>query len=114
MRVHEALHAAGTPLTTTSLVVAEAHAMIARRRGRELGVRFLEILDERPGQSVVWVDAELMLAGRGNWIARHADKTYSLTDAVSFEVMTRDGIREAFAFDLDFERAGFRLLTARP
>lgn len=108
--MHGALLTGRSPITTTSLVVAESHALIARRCGREQGLTFLEILDESSGRRVVWADAELMGAARTAWIARHADKTYNLTDAVSFEVMTREGIREAFAFDLDFERAGFRLL----
>ena len=34
----------------------------------------------------------------------------SLVDCVSFEVMRRLAIPTAFAFDRDFERAGFRTL----
>lgn len=112
-RVHAALRAERVPMTTTILVVAESHALIARRCGKPKGLSFLDILGERQGQHVVWIDPELVRASLENWVARHADKGCSLTDAVSFEVMAREGIREAFAFDLDFERAGFRLLQGR-
>jgi predicted nucleic acid-binding protein len=97
-------------LVTTSLVVAESHGLIVRRCGHAKGLDFLKALDEPAAQRVVWADPELVRAARANWIIRHTDKLYSLTDAVSFEVMAREGIRDAFAFDLDFERAGFRLL----
>lgn len=45
---------------------------------------------------------------------RDADKTYSLVDCVSFELMMREGITEALTDDHDFERAGFvAMLRAR-
>ena len=40
---------------------------------------------------------------------RDASGTGSLVDQVSFLVMRQRGIEEAFAFDGDFVRAGFRL-----
>jgi len=43
-------------------------------------------------------------------IRRHEDKDFSLTDATSFAVMSRLGIREAFAFDRHFAQYGFVLL----
>jgi len=36
------------------------------------------------------------------YLARHRDKDYSLTDCLSFVVMERQGIREALAVDSDF------------
>jgi hypothetical protein len=35
----------------------------------------------------------------------------SLADAVSFEVMSRDGLEQAFAFDRRFRTAGFEMLA---
>ena len=94
---------------TTSLVLAEAHALIARRLGVEPGLAFLDALGTPRDRRVEWVDEALATAAVDRWIRRHRDRPLSLTDAVSFEVMRRDGLREAFAFDDDFERAGFRL-----
>jgi len=96
---------------TTSLVIAESHGLITRRLGIEAGLRFLDALAGGRARQVVWVDEELAWSAVDHWLRRHRDKTFSLTDAVSFEVMEREGLREAFTFDLDFERAGFRCLA---
>lgn len=40
---------------------------------------------------------------------RH-DKTWGLTDCVSFCIMSERGIQEALAYDHHFEQAGFRPL----
>jgi predicted nucleic acid-binding protein len=49
-------------------------------------------------------------------VGRYADKTFSYTDATSFAVMERLGLKTAFAFDPHFTRYGFQLLgtTDRP
>ena len=45
-------------------------------------------------------------------IARYRDKDFSLTDATSFVVMDRLGLRHALSFDSDFRQYGLILLTA--
>lgn len=97
-------------LVTTNLVLAETHATLTRRIGPTAGLSFLDRMADHRFHRVVWADAELTFGATDRWLRQHADKRFSLTDAVSFEVMDREGIVEAFAFDRDFERAGFRLL----
>ena len=46
------------------------------------------------------------------WLRRHDERPYSYVDATSFEIMRRERIAEAFAFDNDFTTAGF--VEARP
>jgi predicted nucleic acid-binding protein len=41
------------------------------------------------------------------WLARFNDQDFSLTDAVSFAVMSERGIRDALALDHHFTVAGF-------
>lgn len=94
-------------LITTNLVLAESHALILRRLGIQAADAFLEPLLSTTGCRVIWVDAELAGAARDRWLKRFSDQPFTLTDAVSFEVMHREGLREAFTFDHDFRRAGF-------
>ena len=96
---------------TTSLVIAESHGLITRRLGIEAGLRFLDAFAGGRARHVVWVDEELAWSAVDHWFRRHRDKAFRLTGAVSFEVMDREGLREAFTFDRDFEQAGFRLLA---
>ncbi len=97
------------PIVTTSLVFAETVTFF-NARGRhakavELGSRLIESTALR----VVHVDPELFFAG-WDLLAKQKDKTYSLTDCVSFVLMRREGIHKALAFDHHFEQAGFALL----
>jgi predicted nucleic acid-binding protein len=41
---------------------------------------------------------------------RRADKAWSLTDCISFQVMTQRGIVDALTADHHFEQAGFHAL----
>jgi predicted nucleic acid-binding protein len=45
-------------------------------------------------------------------IYRYADKDFSLTDAISFAIMARLGLSQAFTFDKHFEQYGWRVLHA--
>jgi hypothetical protein len=44
------------------------------------------------------------------WLNRFPDQRFSLSEAVSFEVMRRERLTSAFACDRHFEVAGFELL----
>lgn len=60
--------------------------------------------------AVEWVDRPLHDRALAAAIASSKRGT-SLVDRVSFELMRRLGIRDAFAFDEDFAREGFRTLS---
>ncbi|MBI2072655.1 MAG: PIN domain-containing protein [Gemmatimonadetes bacterium] len=99
-------------LVTTNLVLAETHALLTRRLGANAALAFWDRLTFRARQRIVWADAELTQAAVEAWLRKRLNRGFSLADAVSFEVMRREDITEAFAFDRDFERAGFALLSA--
>ena len=47
-------------------------------------------------------------------LARYTDKTFSYTDATSFAVMERLGLKAAFAVDPHFHQYGFRCSERHP
>lgn len=100
-------------LRTTNAHVFETYALLLNRarNGRALAIAFLDHID----QNLSIVDfAEPADEGRAKALVRaHADKTYSLCDALGFVMMERLGIQEAMSFDADFRSYGrFTILSA--
>jgi predicted nucleic acid-binding protein len=94
----------------TTLVLAELHGHLLRRLDPAGARRVLTAVIADPAFD--WRDAsiELVSGAVDRWLAGYADQRFSLTDAVTFELMRRERIAEAFAFDSDFVTAGFELL----
>lgn len=105
-RLHE-----GARVVTTNLVIAETHALLLRRGGREVALRFLGEVRSDP-IVVETSTAEVEARAAAEWLVRYEDQTFTLTDAVSFVVMADRGIREALALDRHFATAGFVRLPA--
>ena len=102
--------AAGGRFVSTTLVLAELHAQVLFRRGPgEARVLIAELLADPVYE---WVDVPGNLASDAisDWLERFADRRFTLCDAVSFEVMRRQRLTTAFAFDEDFLTAGFEVL----
>ena len=95
-------------LFTTNFIVAETHALLLRRLGRRVAILFLDEVDHSR-MTVVRVSLKDERRAR-EIITRHDDKDYSLTDAMSFAVMERLRIGEAFTFDRHFAQYGFVVL----
>lgn len=94
----------------TVLVLGELHGHLLHRRGPTQACELTTALLDDPAHE--WVDAtvDLVQDAVRSWIERYRDQAFSLTDGVSFELMRREGLRTAFAFDDDFRTAGFELL----
>jgi uncharacterized protein len=95
----------------TTLVLAEFHGHLLHRLGGERARALLTQLLQDPVYE--WQDAsiDLVRGAVGSWLDRYRDQRFSLTDAVSFELMRRERLAVAFAFDQDFVTAGFELLA---
>jgi predicted nucleic acid-binding protein len=92
-------------LPVHTCVLAETFALLHRRFGRDLALR---TSDDIAGVRTIVVDRELHDRG-AEWLRSRRESRLSLVDAVSFVVMRENGMDTAFAFDPDFEKAGFRL-----
>jgi predicted nucleic acid-binding protein len=99
-------------LYTTNFVLAETHALILARRGREAALRTLRRI-EGGSTTVIRVDEGDERRAR-QIIEDHRDKDYTLTDAMSFVVMERLAIVQAFTFDRHFRQYGFVVLGLDP
>jgi predicted nucleic acid-binding protein len=83
--------------------------MLLRYLGNAAARRFLQDLDRSKVTILIRAEPADEAAARAI-IYRQTDKDYSLTDAISFAVMTRLGLRQAFAFDKHFEQYGWQML----
>lgn len=111
-RVYREAGATGEALWTTTLVVAEVHALVVRSSDARGGRAFLDaVLDSGPSLTVTNVDVELAEAAITRWIRGFANQPFSLCDAISFEVMRRERIARALTFNRDFAVAGFEILA---
>jgi len=94
-----------TELLTHNYVIAEAAALVQRRLGANAAVDLLTRIV--PAMQTLWVNEAIHDAAVSAFLAS-VSRSVSLVDRVSFEVMRRERIDTAFAFDAAFARAGFR------
>ncbi len=109
-RIVRRLVADGVVMLGTTLVLAELHVLLLRRRGPERARTVVSRLLDDPSYEWVEASATLVRDAVAGWLERFHDQRFSLTDAVTFEVMRRNRISAAFAFDDGFVKAGFELL----
>lgn len=100
-------------LVTTTFILDEVATFLNNRGEHELAVETGEQLLTSP--TVEMIDVQRPLVDRGwMYFVRHHDKRYSLTDCISFTVMTDRAISEALTFDAHFIQAGFQTLPEFP
>jgi predicted nucleic acid-binding protein len=109
-RTARANDATGVRYVGTVLVLAEFHAHLMYLRGPDDARRGVAALLDSQAHEWFAVDAALTTEAIARWILRFADQRFSLADAVNFEIMRRERIKQAFAYDRYFEAAGFSLV----
>jgi hypothetical protein len=103
------LKARPVPLVTTRAVLLEIGNALARPHLRQLAAELLSNLEADGRTEVVPIDEALFFRGFALFRDR-MDKAWSLTDCISFTVMTERGLRLALTSDQHFEQAGFTAL----
>ncbi|MGH7777431.1 MAG: type II toxin-antitoxin system VapC family toxin [Candidatus Dormibacterales bacterium] len=93
-------------VATTNHVVGETWTLLRRRSGHRAAVGFLDRLAALPDVEVVHIDKSLEEEAL-RWLRSRSEREYSFVDSTSFALMRKRRIREALAFDGDFNAAGF-------
>ena len=96
-------------MVTTQAVQLEVMNALSPVRLRGLAVLFWRETTSDPALVVVPLDNDLLQRGVALYENR-PDKSWSLTDCLSFRVMEDRGITDALTGDHHFEQAGFRIL----
>jgi uncharacterized protein len=97
------------PSFVTNYIEAEAHALLLRKLGRAIARQWL-LTGGLPVLRAVPQEEERAKS----ILATHADKDWSLCDAISFAVLESRGARMAFTFDHHFRQYGrFEILGLR-
>lgn len=100
-----------TRFVTTDYVLDEAATLLKARGHGRLLAAFFESVDSSAALRIEWTTSERFGAARALCL-RHADKTWSLTDCLSFVIMRAQGLEAALTSDAHFAQAGFRVLLA--
>lgn len=96
-------------IVTTSVVLMELGDALCQRSNRSKAVEWLKLVRTDPDTEVVQLAEDLFSRGI-DLVRARTDKDWSLTDCVSFVVMTELDLTDALTGDHHFEQAGFHAL----
>jgi len=96
-------------MVTTTYVIDEIVTFFNSRNRHAKAVEIGNRLMNSRSVQVIHVDKGLFDKG-WQYFQQHADKTYSMTDCISFIVMKEQGIAAALSFDKHFTQPGFKVL----
>lgn len=99
----------GTRLVTTAWILVEVADALSPASSRLRAARFLRAFQEDSFVEVVTPTLR-QFDDALRFYERRPDKDWSLTDCISFQLMTERGIVDALTADHHFEQAGFRAL----
>jgi len=106
LRLARELRSSRAILVTTHAILAEIGDSFSRPPYRAAAIQLLRALQRDPGVLVLPIDSDLFSRGHQLFVDR-PDKTWGLTDCISFAVMQQRDIRDALTADQHFEQAGF-------
>ncbi|MBI5676599.1 MAG: PIN domain-containing protein [Nitrospirae bacterium] len=94
-------------IVTTSYILNEVATFFNSRNNHDKAVEIGNNILNSSLVKFIHIDEPLFHDG---WLyfRRHKDKSYSLTDCISFIVMNQHGIKTALTFDAHFIQAGFK------
>jgi predicted nucleic acid-binding protein len=106
VEIRKKLKAQGYYFVTTDFVFLEVADALNSPKFRRQAIKFINSLRNLFDLLVIPISSELFLKG-WDFYCQRLDKDWGLTDCISFVIMQREGITEAFTTDKHFEQAGF-------
>lgn len=97
------------PFMTTEAVLIEIGNALSGLRWRSLGFAIINDLRQDPNINILSVDTDLFDRALSLYGAR-SDKTWGITDCISFVVMQTHNLISVLTTDHHFEQAGFQNL----
>jgi predicted nucleic acid-binding protein len=110
-RVMAQLRTQPVRLTTTEFILLEVADALCAPPARGQTIRFIEGLRRLPLLEIIPVSERLFAEGWKLYCQR-SDKSWGLTDCMSFAVMHERQLAQAFTSDHHFEQAGFTKLLS--
>lgn len=95
-------------LAVPNYVAAETLSLVARRLGMAAARRANLVLARA---ATLWITPVEHAVGTREFL--QSGRALSFVDCTTFAIMRARGLTQAFAFDDDFERAGFELVNRR-
>lgn len=105
-RIPADLTSASARLFATNFALADTHAPVLKRLGRERALAVLTSIERSATTAIIRVTEHDEDRARAI-LVQYADADFSLTDATSFAVMEQLGITRAFSSDKHFAEFGF-------
>jgi len=106
-RVKSQLESYSGNIVTTEWVLLEFADAFSLSKAKPFAIEAIKRIHRLPMFLVVGFEPTVYQAGLDLYESR-LDKDWSLTDCISFAVMTQRGLSEALTADHHFEQAGFR------
>ena len=99
-------------LVTTRWVLVEFADALCEPAWRERAGSFIEFVMSGPGFAVI-EESDALFARGLDLYRKRQDKSWSLTDCISFVVMADEELADALTGDRHFEQAGFSAVFAQ-
>ncbi len=94
---------------TTSFVFDEVVTFFNSKRFHQKAIEIGSNLLASPSVEFIFIDENIFYEA-WKYLKIHRDKTYSMTDCISFIVMKKFEITTALTFDKHFSQAGFNII----
>jgi len=97
---------------TTDFVLSETLTFLRRKTGHHAALKFYEAIKDALDLIIVHTNQKDFERAMEIFKQYH-DKEFSVVDCMSFAIMEKQNLTQAFTFDKHFEQAGFEIIKPK-